>query len=120
MKLNENCSIDPKTVEAMMRLRAEKEICTYVHNELLKEFGQAPSVEELIKHFRGETVDIPGFTVEQKLCATFLMVKFNILQNIAVRELANTKSAMEDNCCIMEGTEYEEDGDDDMTDADEG
>ena len=119
MKLNENWSIDPKAVEAMMRLCAEKEICTYVHNELLEEFGQASGVEELIKHFRGETVDIPGFTVGQKLCATFLMVKFNILQGIAVHELVNTKSAMEDDYCVMEGANYEEGGDDDMTDADE-
>ena len=99
MKLNENCSIDPKAIEAMMRYRAEKEICTYVHEELMKEFGQAPSIEELIKHFSGELADIPGFTVEQKLCAVFLMVKFNILQGIAVCELANAKAAMESAEC---------------------
>ena len=99
MKLNENCSIDPKAIETMMRYRAEKEICTYVHDELLKEFGQAPSVEELIKHFNGEFVDIPGFTAEQKFCAAFLMVKYNIMQEIFIRELVNAKAAMESAEC---------------------
>lgn len=119
MKMNENCNIDPKAIKAMMRLSVEKEICTYVHNELAKEFGQALSIEELIKHFNGEPVELPGFTVAQKLCAFFLMVKFNILQDIAVCELANTKAATEDNRCAMESTWYEEGGDDDMVDDEE-
>ena len=109
MKLNENCNIDPKAIEAMMRYRAGKEICAYVHDELMEEFGQAPSVDELIKHFNGELVDIPDFTVEQKLCAAFLMAKFNTLQEIFVRELANVKTAMED-------AEFEEGGDQNMDD----
>lgn len=47
MKMNENCSIAPKAIEAMMRLRAEKEICTYVHDELAKECGQSPPVSNI-------------------------------------------------------------------------
>ena len=116
MKMNENHSIDPKAMKAMMRKRIEREICTCVRNELLEEFGQAPSVEELIKHFNGELVDIPGFTVEQKLCAAFLMVKFNTLQEIFVRELANTTGATDDDCCTTEDAWCEEGGDDDMDD----
>ena len=116
MKLNENCSIDPKAVEAMMRTRIEREICTCVHDELMEEFGQAPSVDELIKYFNGEPVDIPDFTTEQKACAFFLMVKFSILRGIVVRELVNTTGAMEDDCCAMEDAWCEEGGDDDMDD----
>ena len=116
MKMNENHSIDPKAMKAMMRKRIEREICTCVRNELLEEFGQAPSVEELIKHFNGEPVDIPDFTTEQKACAFFLMVKFSILRSIAVRELANTTGTMEDDCCVMEDTWCKEGGADDMDD----
>ena len=116
MKMNENHSIDPNAMKAMMRECIEREICTYVHDELMEEFGQAPSVEELIKHFNGEPVDIPDFTAEQKACAFFLMVKFSVLRSIAVRELANTTGAMDDDCYAMGDAWCEEGDDDDMAD----
>ena len=119
MKMNENCSIDPKAIEAMMRLRAEKEICTYVHDGLAKEYGQAPCVEELIKYFNGKPVVLPGFTTEQKFCAIALLAKFNLLQTHVMRELLMAKATAKGEVRMTEDAYCEEEGDDDMADDNE-
>ena len=119
MKKNENYSIDPKAIEAMMRLRAEKEICAYVHDELATEYGQAPCVEELIKYFNGKPFVLPGFTTEQKFCAIALLAKFNLLQTRVMRERLMAKAAAKEEVRMTEDAYCEEDGDDDMADDDE-
>jgi len=103
--MNENYKISPQGYEAILRAKSKKEVLTYIHDALLKEYGAAPSIAELNKFYSDENaVDIPGFTSEQQ---TFAMVKMveHSTQNVRKLNRSLVQLLCEDACDYDEDNE---------------
>ena len=79
--MNENYRIDPNGVDAILHMKSENEILTYVQSELLRKYGTAPSLAELRTFFIGESADsLPNFTFEQEMFVFEKMMEYPLLQ----------------------------------------
>ena len=53
--MNKNFKIDPNGIDAILHMKSENEILTYVQTEFLREYGTAPSLTELRTLFTDES-----------------------------------------------------------------